>query len=110
MWIHINNYMSNITLYLPDEVKEQLDAHPEIRWSEVARSALIEKLNEITKLEILRKYVEKEPFSEDDLSWMDEHDWHPVDEKGMKLSFIKEVDKREKRKSIKGKNIEELFE
>lgn len=88
----------------------QLDAHPEIRWSEVARSALIEKLEELMKLEILRKYVEKEPFSDQDRRWMDRHDWHPVDEKGMKLAFIKELDKREKRPSQKAKGVDELFE
>jgi hypothetical protein len=102
--------MSNITLYLPDDVKEQLDAHSEIRWSEIARQALIEKLEEITKLEILKKYIEKQPFTEEDFAWMDEHDWHPVDEKGVKLSFIKELDKREKHKSVKAKSIDEFFE
>ena len=93
--------MSNITLYLPADVKERIDSHPEIRWSEIARHALIEKLEEIAKLEILKKYVEKEPFTDEDFAWMDEHDWHPVDEKGMKLSFVKELDKREKRRSLK---------
>lgn len=102
--------MSNITLYLPAEVKQSLDTHPEIRWSEVVRQAVINKLKELRKLEILRKYVEHEPFTSEDLEWMDENDWHPVDEKEMKLSFVRETGKARKGKFVKGKSADALFE
>lgn len=62
------------------------------------------------KLELMKKYAEKEPFTEEDYAWMDKNDWHPVDEKEMKPSFIKELKKRSKEKSIRVKNIKELFE
>jgi len=107
---HINMCMSNVTLYVPDDVKQKMDARSDIRWSEVARQAILKKLEETRKLELLKKYVEKEPFTQEDLVWMDEHDWHPVDEQQMKLSFIKEVQKRSKGKFIKAKSIDELFE
>ncbi len=102
--------MSNVTLYMPDDVKHEMDFHSEIKWSEVVRKAIIEKLKELRKLELLRKYVEKEPFTNEDLKWMDENDWHPVDEQQMKLSFIKGVEKRSKGKFVKAKTVDELFE
>lgn len=102
--------MSNITLYLPDSIKKEVDAHVEIRWSEIVRQAIISKLREIKKLELLRKYVEKEPFNSGDIQWMDENDWHPVDEKQMKLSFVHDVQKRSAGKAVKAKSVDELFE
>jgi len=110
MCIHINMCMSNITLYVPEKVKERMNAHSEIRWSEVVRQAINQKLIETRKLELLKKYVEKEAFTDQDLHWMDEQDWHPVDEQQMKLSFIKDVQKRSKGKFVKAKSVRELFE
>ena len=110
MCTHINICMSNITLYVPEKVKEKMDSYSEIRWSEVVRQAINKKLIETRKLELLKKYVEQEPFTDEDLAWMDEHDWHPVDEQQMKLSFIKEVQKRSKGKFIRAKKVEDLFE
>lgn len=103
--------MSNVTLYLPDNVKKDMGVYAEVRWSEIVRQAIINKLRELKKLELLRKYVEKEPFTHADLKWMDENDWHPVDEQQMKLSFVKEVQEISRRgKFRKVKNIKELFE
>jgi len=36
--------MSNITLSLPDDVSREMKSYSEVRWSEVARKAIIEKL------------------------------------------------------------------
>ncbi|HIH12658.1 MAG: hypothetical protein QT02_C0001G0041 [archaeon GW2011_AR9] len=35
--------MAHITLSLPDEAYMEMKRHPEIKWSEVARHAIIEK-------------------------------------------------------------------
>ncbi len=101
--------MSNITLYLPDNVKKAVDAYAEVRWSEIVRQAIISKLAELKKLELLRKYVEREPFTAEDLEWMDGNDWHPVDERQMKLGFVREVQKRAKRRAVKAKSVDEIF-
>lgn len=101
--------MTNVTLYLPDPVKSEMDQYSEIRWSEVVRQAVIEKLRELRKLGLLRKYVEKEPFTDEDLKWMDENDWHPVDENQMNLSFVKDVEKSGKGKFVKVRSVDELF-
>jgi len=36
--------MATITLSIPDELKEELNKFPEINWSEVARTSIIQKL------------------------------------------------------------------
>ena len=61
------------------------------------------------KKKLILKYEKKEPFTKADEKWMDENDWHPVDEKPMKPSFIKELRRRSKEKSIPVKNINDLF-
>ena len=35
--------MPNMTLAIPEELKEKMDRHKEINWSEVARQAIREK-------------------------------------------------------------------
>jgi hypothetical protein len=102
--------MSNVTLYVPDEVKQKMDAHSEIKWSEVVRKAVLEKLKQLKKLELLRKYVEKEPFTDNDLRWMDENDWHPVDEQQMKLGFVQDTKQRSKGKFVKAEKAKDIFE
>lgn len=91
--------MANITLSIPQNVRSQMDSYAEIRWSEVARNAILAKMDELRKLELLRKYIDKEPFAESDLEWMDEHDWHPVDERKVKPSFVKSLAASRKEKS-----------
>lgn len=101
--------MGNVTLYLPDDVKKELDSYSEVRWSEFIRQAIITKIRELKKLDLLKKYVEKEPFTQADLDWMDQNDWHPVDESQMKLNFVTDLNKRGKGRLIKAKSIVELF-
>ncbi len=37
--------MANITLSIPDDVRERMRKYPEIRWSEVVRSAILDYLD-----------------------------------------------------------------
>lgn len=47
--------MPNITLSLPVEVHKLMQEYPEIRWSEVARRAIVEKLDALKRLDELTK-------------------------------------------------------
>ena len=47
--------MGNITLSMPDGVHHQMKHFSEIKWSEVARNAIIEKLETLTLAESLAK-------------------------------------------------------
>ena len=59
MWFH----MANITLYIPDELKQKMDKHKEMRWSMAIRSIIEEKLE---KLERTNKLASKS-----ELTWED---------------------------------------
>jgi hypothetical protein len=45
--------MTNLTLSLPDDLYDEMKKHPEIRWSEVARQALVKKLDDLRRLDAL---------------------------------------------------------
>jgi len=47
--------MSNITLSMPNDVHLQMKEFSEVRWSEVARKAIIEKLETLRMAESLAK-------------------------------------------------------
>lgn len=53
MWYHIYLCMGNITLSLPDDVHAQMKRFSEVRWSEVARRAIIDKLETLSLAEEL---------------------------------------------------------
>ncbi len=55
--------MVNMTLAIPGELKEMMDKHAEINWSEVARQAFIEKTSQ---LELLESIASKSKLTEKD--------------------------------------------
>lgn len=55
--------MTNITLSLPDDLKQQMSELPEINWSVVAREAIKEK---IAKLSILKSISAKSKLTQKD--------------------------------------------
>ena len=52
--------MTNITLALPEELHEKMKKHSDIRWSEVVRKSIEEK---VKTLEILDKLTRKSKLS-----------------------------------------------
>jgi len=55
--------MTTLTLAVPEEIKKKMDSFPEMNWSEVARQAFLQKIED---LEFLRKFKEKSRLSETD--------------------------------------------
>lgn len=55
--------MTTLTLAVPDEMKKKMDSFPEMNWSEVARQAFIQKIED---MEFLGKFKEKSKFTESD--------------------------------------------
>src|SRR3989344_4146912 len=53
--------MTNLTLAVPDEIKKKMDTFPEMNWSEVARQAFKQKIED---MEFLRRFKEKSKLSE----------------------------------------------
>lgn len=42
--------MTNLTLSIPSELKEEMEKFPEINWSEVARESIRQKIRELNFL------------------------------------------------------------
>mgnify|MGYP001558222206 FL=1 len=58
--------MPNITLSIPEELKEKMDKLPEINWSEVTREFLSEKVKRSLLLKKLDKMLENSELTEED--------------------------------------------
>lgn len=55
--------MPNITLSIPEELQSLIRKHSEIRWSEVARQALVDFAK---KIELMEKIAKKSKLTEED--------------------------------------------
>ena len=55
--------MPSLTLSIPSDLKREMDAHPIINWSEVARGAIRDRLE---SLKILQSITEKSKLTEKD--------------------------------------------
>ncbi len=55
--------MVSITLAVPPELKADMDKHPELNWSEVARRAIKDKLELLKKMD---KLLENSTLAEED--------------------------------------------
>lgn len=56
--------MPTITVNVDDDLKERMEEHPEINWSEVTRQAIQEK---ITKLELMDELTADSDFTNQDV-------------------------------------------
>lgn len=56
--------MANITVSVDDDLKQKMEQHPEINWSEVARQAFQEKLED---LELMEMIASESEFTEEDV-------------------------------------------
>lgn len=60
---HITHKMTNITLAVSNELKEEMDKFPEINWSEVARAAIKRKIEVFIEMQ---KLLSKSKLTEED--------------------------------------------
>ena len=56
--------MGNITLSVPEKVHEEMRRFSEVRWSEIARKAIVEKL---TILQMSEKLAKKSKLTKEDV-------------------------------------------
>ena len=68
MWNHIKPHkvikMPNVTLSIPEELHEKMKKHSEIRWSEVVRKSISEKIDD---LEIMDKLTKRSKLTQTDV-------------------------------------------
>ncbi len=62
--IYICNKMPNMTLSIPEELHKKMKSMSDIRWSEIARRAIEQRMND---LEIMNKITSKSKFTEEDI-------------------------------------------
>ena len=55
--------MPTLTLSIPVELKQEMDGHPELNWSEIARRSIKEKLELLKRMD---KLLEKSTLTEED--------------------------------------------
>jgi altronate dehydratase len=60
--------MPTITVRVDEDLKEQMDRHPEINWSEVTRQAITDKTAGLERLEQLEKLASGSQATEDDVA------------------------------------------
>ena len=60
--------MPTITVRVNEDLKEQMDRHPEINWSEVTRQAITEKTEGLKRLEKLEQLARDSHATEDDVA------------------------------------------
>ncbi|MBI1974125.1 hypothetical protein HYS54_04900 [Candidatus Micrarchaeota archaeon] len=58
--------MVSLTLAVPKELKEKMDKHQDVNWSEVARRAICEKLSDQEKIAYIKKFAAEINMTEDD--------------------------------------------
>ena len=56
--------MANLTLAIPNEIHKEMKHFSEIRWSEVARKAIVERLE---MLQLAGRLAKKSKLSKDDV-------------------------------------------
>lgn len=57
--------MANLTLAIPDELHERMRTHSEIRWSDVVRKSIAQK---VEILEVMDKIAKKSRLTKKDLN------------------------------------------
>ena len=56
--------MPNVTVSVDDSLKDRMDDHPEINWSEVARQSIREKIRD---LRVMEELIEGSELTEEDV-------------------------------------------
>ena len=55
MCAHITSPMPNITLAVPADLHRKMRAHPEIKWSEVVRRVLAQRIRDLERMDALTR-------------------------------------------------------
>jgi len=68
MCTHIITFMPNLTLAVPEELHRRLKPHPEVKWSEVIRRVLAEKVRD---LELMDRLTARSELTREDVADLD---------------------------------------
>ncbi len=91
----------NITMSVSGDLEKWIKRFPFVKWTEIAKKAMREEAIRLKKLEIIEKYLEGKKLTKEDIEFMEEIDWHPVDEMEIKPDFAKSLKEASKGKTKK---------
>ena len=69
--------MPNMTIRIPDDLKNAIDEHPEINWSEVARQSMWEY---VRKIEVADEIASRSELTEEDAEELSKKVKHDIAE------------------------------
>ena len=55
MCLHITRPVPNITLAVPEELHRKMRAHPEIKWSEVVRRVIAQRIDDLERMDAITR-------------------------------------------------------
>lgn len=55
MCAHINRLVPNITLTVPPELHRKMKAHPEVKWSEVVRRIIAQRIRDLERMDAIAR-------------------------------------------------------
>ena len=55
MCAHITVVMPNITLALPEDLHRKMKAHPEVKWSEVVRRVIAQRIRDLERMDAIAR-------------------------------------------------------
>ena len=64
MYMHVSDKMPTISVRIPTDLKDEIDKHQEINWSEVVRQSMWRYLH---KLKLADQIASKSELTEDDV-------------------------------------------
>lgn len=59
--------MPTVTVSVDESLKERMNDHPEINWSEVARQSFQQKLSDLSTLELMNELLEDSQLTREDV-------------------------------------------
>lgn len=68
MWAHTIAATPNLTLTVPEELHRRMKRHPEVRWSEVVRRVIAEKIRD---LELMDRLAAKSVLTPEEVAELD---------------------------------------
>jgi len=82
--VNIHLYvMPNITLSIPQKIYKKIKQHPEVKWSEVARKAILEYLKKLENITTTDELLEE--LGEDFTKELDEIDFKKSEEHYLRM-------------------------
>lgn len=94
--------MVSITVSVSDEIGDRMDRFPWVNWSEVVRTCLV-------KQEIFEEFMRSGKIGKNDWKFCKNIDWHPVDWLPIKKSYVRELERIGKERTVRVRSVKDLF-